>query len=75
MHPGAVRIGGGGRIELEAVAAISDALGTGLSHCDAVVVGMIFPSELGWLCFGLVTAGAGLLVRPAVRAAASEVGL
>ncbi|MBJ7597429.1 MAG: MFS transporter [Candidatus Nephthysia bennettiae] len=52
-------------------------LGTGLQAIvgPAVVVGMIFPSELGWLCFALVMAGAGLLVRPAVRAAGSEVGL
>jgi hypothetical protein len=52
-------------------------LGTALQAIvgPAVVVGMIFPSELGWVCFALVTAGAGLLVRPAVRAAGSEVGL
>jgi hypothetical protein len=52
-------------------------LGTALQAIvgPAVVVGLVFPSELGWLCFALVTAGAGLLVRPAVRAAGSEVGL
>jgi MFS family permease len=36
----------------------------------AIVVGLVFPYSLGWLGFALVTAAAGLLVRPAVRAAA-----
>ena len=35
----------------------------------AIVVGLVFPHSFGWLGLALVTAAAGLLVRPAVRGA------
>jgi MFS family permease len=35
----------------------------------AILVGLVFPHSYGWLGFAVVTAAAGLLVRPAVRAA------
>jgi dipeptide/tripeptide permease len=35
----------------------------------AIMVGLVFPHPFGWLGLALVTAAAGLLVRPAVRRA------
>jgi MFS family permease len=49
-------------------------LGTGVQvmAAPAIIVGLVLPHALGWLGLALVTAAAGLLVRPAVQRARSS---